>query len=403
MESQCDISDSQYVCAVEHAEEEFFDQFGILNSQLLSDMTVLESQRVSRLPLGHYQGPGKPMPTLRNEAVVLPLSGPDVWEQNFDLGFCFDDSNHESDSTVQLKVPQPIEVCTSLPEKKSMPSKPLKPKQSFKDPRSEDEMKLMSHKKFAQETHKKIQWVVNMYHSWHVARNRNPDMVPISVDLDRPETITKQGLSYALCHFITKIKKINGEEYPPKTIYEMVICIQMFLETHGLFWKILDDKDEEFIKLRYTYDNLIKEHAKSGMGSYVKQAQVLSYSDEKFLWQNGFLGTSNPEQLVKTVLFILGLHCALRAGAEHHSLSSIGFRSQLKYFFPDGGEQYILYTEDLGTKTNSGGLKHKKISQKQVTIFPDTEHRECCPVYLIYKYHSLLPLNRKCEALYLRP
>ncbi len=44
MESQCDISNSQCVHVVEHAEEEFFDQFGVLNSQLLSDVTVLESQ-----------------------------------------------------------------------------------------------------------------------------------------------------------------------------------------------------------------------------------------------------------------------------------------------------------------------------------------------------------------------
>ncbi len=147
----------------------------------------------------------------------------------------------------------------------------------------------------------------------------------------------------------------------------------------------------------------MKERVKSGMGSFVKQAQVLSYNDEKFLWENGFLGMSNPEQLVKTVLFVIGLHCTLRAGAEHWSLWSIGFRSQLKYFSPDGGERHILYTEDLGTKTNAGGLKHKTVSQKKVTIFPNLENREQYQVHVIYKYHTLLPMNRKCEALYLRP
>ncbi len=134
-----------------------------------------------------------------------------------------------------------------------------------------------------------------MFHSWYVSRNRNPDVVPITVDLDRPEMITKQGLCYVLCHFIIEIKKINSQEYPPKTIYEMVICVQMFLETYRLFWKILDNKDDEFIKLRYTCNNLIKERAKSGMGTFVRQAQVLSYSDEKFLWENGFLRLSTPE------------------------------------------------------------------------------------------------------------
>ncbi len=143
-------------------------------------------------------------------------------------------------------------------------------------------------------------------------------------------------------------------------------------------------------------------NGQSGMGTFVRQAQVLSYSDEKFLWDNGFLGMNDPEQLVCTVLFVIGLHCALLAG-EHHSLHSIGFKSQLKYIFPNGGECHIVYTEDLGTKTNTDRLRHKKVKPKQVTIFPDTECRECCPVWVIYKYHTMLPLNRKCEALYLQP
>ena len=242
-----------------------------------------------------------------------------------------------------------------------------------------------------------------MFHSWKEARNKNPDVTTITLDIDRPKMITKPALCYALCHFITETRKINGQDYPPKPIYEMIVCMQMYLETQGLFWKLLDDKDYHFIQLHYTCDNLMKERVKSGMGTFIKQAQVLSYNDEKFLWENGYLGTDNPEQFVYTVLFVIGLYCALHAGAEHRNLRSIGFRSQLKYVFPDGGECHIIYTEDLGTKTNTGSLRHKKVELKQVTIFPDLENHNHCPVRLIYKYHSLLPMKRKCKALYLRP
>ncbi len=107
------------------------------------------------------------------------------------------------------------------------------------------------------------------------------------------------------------------------------------------------------------------------MGTNIKQAQVLSYSDKNFLWENGYLGMDNPEQLVHTVLFVIGLHCTLCAGAEHHNLHSIGFGSQFKYILPDRGECHIIYTEDLGTKINTGGLRHKKVKPKQVTIFLD--------------------------------
>ena len=109
-----------------------------------------------------------------------------------------------------------------------------------------------------------------MYHSWHVSRNKQLDLIPITVDLDNPENIDKRTLSFAVCHFITEIKKLNGEEYPPKTVYKMVICIQMHLETFGIFWKLLDDTDPAFIQLYYTCNNLMKEKASNGLRSQVK-------------------------------------------------------------------------------------------------------------------------------------
>ena len=36
-----------------------------------------------------------------------------------------------------------------------------------------------------------------------------------------------------------------------------------------------------------------------------------------------FLGSNNPTQLSTTLLFLLGIHCALTAGKEHHGLRSM--------------------------------------------------------------------------------
>ena len=106
-------------------------------------------------------------------------------------------------------------------------------------------------------------------------------------------------MSYGLCRFITEIKKISGKDFPAKTLYEMVICIQIYLETLGVFWKLLNDSDLEFIQLKYMCDNIMKEHASSGIGGVVCQAEVLSYEDEDFLWENNYLRSSNPEQLLR--------------------------------------------------------------------------------------------------------
>ncbi len=95
----------------------------------------------------------------------------------------------------------------------------------------------------------------------------------------------------------------------------------MYLESKGYFYRFFEDK--EFSDLKFMCDNIMKERAKVGLGSYVKQVEVLSFDQEEYLWQHGFLGSSNPEQLLHTLVFLLCMHCALHAGAEHRALRSI--------------------------------------------------------------------------------
>ena len=105
---------------------------------------------------------------------------------------------------------------------------------------------------------------------------------------------------------------------------------------------------------------------------------------------------------MRTLVFIIGIHCTLHASAEHRKLQSIGFNSQFHYVFQDGVHQ-IVYTEDLGTKTNKGGLKHRKLKGKEVTIYANMENKAHCPVWVFFKYHAQLPIQGTCSALYLRP
>ncbi len=147
----------------------------------------------------------------------------------------------------------------------------------------------------------------------------------------------------------------------------------------------------------------MKERAATGMGSIVKHAQVISYTDEEMMLNSGILGTSNPEQLVNTLLFLLGIHCTLCTGSEHCNLRSLGKNSQFKYRVINGViNGHLIYNEDLGMKTNRGGLKHKQNPAKEVIIFPQS-NRARYPMAIFYLYHCKIPINRKTEALYLHP
>ena len=100
---------------------------------------------------------------------------------------------------------------------------------------------------------------------------------------------------------------------------------------------------------------------------------------------------------------MVGLHCALRAGKEHRSLRSIPFDSQFQWIYDKvQGVHFIRYTEDIGLKTNKGGLKHRQVEAKSVDVYPVCNSYKC-PVRIIGCYMSLLPQNRTTNAFYLQP
>ena len=128
----------------------------------------------------------------------------------------------------------------------------------------------MSKKTFAPETTKKINWVIKMYSDWCQYRNAIPSMEFIYCDLDDLHTITQGNLCFAMMRFITEVRKLDGSMFPGKTIYDLVVCVQMHLETFGFTWKLIDDP--EFNELKYTLDNVMKQRVSDGVGLSVHQA-----------------------------------------------------------------------------------------------------------------------------------
>ena len=138
------------------------------------------------------------------------------------------------------------------------------------------------------------------------------------------------------------------------------------------------------------------------MGYGVRKAEVLSSLDQEILWSMGILGIDEPEQLLNTVVFTIGLSCALRAGQEHRKMRSIPFNSQFSWEIGDNRLYYIRYTEDLTSKSNHGGLKLRKVSPKVINIHAIPGGGRC-PVQILVKCFSMLPEGRQCTSLYLQP
>ena len=269
----------------------------------------------------------------------------------------------------------------------------------FKIPLKNEILEELSHKNFAPETVQKINWAIKMYRDWRNYRHSH-GYEQIECDLDDKSTITHPNLIFALVRFITEVKKVDGSDYPGKTLYDILICVQFHLESLGINWKLLSE--EIFADVKYTLDNLMKLRTSEGLGTSVKKAEVLSASDEDYLWSIGLLGTSNPEQLLNTLVVMIGKGFALRAGKEHRALRAPPFNSQFRFLGDDEGKPFIRYVEDIGLKTNKGGIRQRNLQPKEVDVF-SIENEERCPVSIIHRYLALLPFNRNCSSFYLQP
>ena len=144
----------------------------------------------------------------------------------------------------------------------------------------------------------------------------------------------------------------------------------------------------------------MKTKAKDNIGGAKKQALPITEDEENILWSSGVLGGDTPQKLLYTVFYLIGLHFALRGGIEHRNLRR-GDRSQLAVCQDEHGK-FLCYTEDT-SKTNQGGLKHRKVPKKCVQAYENKEFPDRCIVKYYEKYVSKCPDVKLCDAFYLRP
>ena len=215
-----------------------------------------------------------------------------------------------------------------------------------------------------------------MYREWRSYRHLN-GLEYIECDLEDKATITAETLKFALVRFVTEVKKLNGDDFPGKMLYHIVVCVQFHLECMGFAFKIINDP--AFKDLKLMLDNTMKARVRQGIGITVKRAKVLTATDEDLLWSLGFLETSHPDQLPNTVIFSIGKGFALRAGKEHRALQAIPFKLQFQFMSVPDGEIFLRYTEDVGLKTNKGGLKHRCVEPKTIDLYGSV-NADRCPI-----------------------
>ena len=113
---------------------------------------------------------------------------------------------------------------------------------------------------------------------------------------------------------------------------------------------------------------------------YKKKADAVSITDECQMWTTGVLGTHSPDTVINTLMFLTGNLFVLRGGKEQRELTHEQFQVENN---PDGSV-LVRYTEKV-SKTNQGGLKRRKLEQKNVQHVEDPmDERSFSFIYSFY-------------------
>lgn len=281
------------------------------------------------------------------------------------------------------------------PEKRRKLSLTLSRRQRFGET-SREEILALEKVQVPKNTEVTTKWALKNLNDWFKDyQERNPDC-PCPESILTPSA-SKDDLNKYLTIYITETRNKNGDRYPPRTIQALLSGILRSMRAeNALYPNFFDKKDPCFKSFQTALDNLFKKLSADGIGADGKHTEGMTVEEESHLWTSKVLDVESPKGLLRAVFFTCGKCFCLRGGMEHRQLSV----SQLKRL--KNPDRYV-YTEN-SSKNRPGGVTQLKLDHKSVTIVANTSVGERCPVFVLDKYISKLPVAAiEKDLFYCRP
>ena len=267
-----------------------------------------------------------------SDRFLLPAS-PDVnSDTNFDLKF----------ETSDINLPK---IKTEETESESR----------FAAPVGESEIRKLLENQENPNTRKNTNSAFNVFSAWRKERGAGVSDI---TEMDAPT------MEFWLSRFVVEARKQDGSEYPAKSLYYLVCGLLRLLRNKEIYsMNFLDEKDIRFANFRKVLDSRMKELVHTGVGTTVKQAEVILPEHEEKLWETGVFGDHSAESLQYTVYYYSCKIFGLRSCDEHRSLEC----TQFTVGKDDGDKKYIRFV-GRSNKTYKGGLAQVQLKPKDTSI-----------------------------------
>ncbi|XP_055956187.1 zinc finger MYM-type protein 2-like [Patella vulgata] len=242
----------------------------------------------------------------------------------------------------------------------------------FQTPVSQVEIDTLIHSQTNANTRKNTKWSLNIFNEWRKCRSKGDNDIPELQDM------TAEELDYWLQRFLVELRKMNGDEYSPKSVYYIICRLMRHLKDHNIYINILEEADKRFVLTRKVLDAKMKELVSKGVGCKPKTADPVSNEDEDKLWNSGVFGFTNSTSLQYTVFFYACKLFGLRGRDEHRHLEADQFE-----LGNDKNGYYIRYI-GRNNKTFTGGLAHLKLKNKDIKHYCTNYGGQRC-LYTVFK------------------
>ncbi|XP_045779210.1 zinc finger MYM-type protein 3 isoform X2 [Maniola jurtina] len=237
---------------------------------------------------------------------------------------------------------------------------------------------------------------VNAWKQWVMTKNAEIEKSSIRRKPFKSEILqlTADELNYSLCLFVKEVRKPNGSEYAPDTIYYLVLGIQQYLFENGRIDNIFTDPYYE------KFTDCLDEVARKFSVLYNDSQYIVTRVEEEHLWESKQLGAHSPHVLLSTLMFFNTKHFNLVTVEEHMQLSFSHIMKHWKRNPNQPGQAKIpgsrnvllrFYPPQSALEANS---RKKKVYEQQ----ENEENPLRCPVKLYEFYISKCIFNSSPES-----